>query len=285
MENRIDYDIETKELERLKGEAENYDAARLKSKKRKRVIVIGVTVVFFVIFLYLRLFNTHFEMIGDDGIRIKYSTAWFVKIPGEYNGKKITDAGSMGLDKVAPEILFLSYDEGIEKVYGATSDTLLHVSFPSSIKEINWNAFFGMESLRWVSFPEKVDSLMIEDYAFTWTSLKEVILPEGTIYLGDFAFAGCHNLENVEISNTVTYMGEHLLGGNRKLKTVKLPEQYDRLPEGLLYSCEELESVIWPSNLQSIPFEALEDSSFEGMSPEEMNLPKGVVIEPENNDF
>lgn len=281
---KINYnDSDLKELEQLKNNAKIYDEAKQKSAKRNRVIVIAVFFVSLLVFLYLRVFNTHFEMVDDNGIRVKYSTAWFINVPAEYEGKKIEYAEKIWEPVEAPYLLFLTFEEGIQRVGGSNSNTLMAVQFPSTITDIHDDAFYKAKNLRWVSLPNQVDSLEIGKWAFQGTAIREIILPEGVTGVGKGAFYGCDNLEKAEFPDTVTYMGEGMFAYCGKLKMVKLPNSYEVLPDRFFEDCYGLKEVIWPSDLKAIFYSTWNASE---ILPEGVHdlIPEGVIFEKKKDN-
>lgn len=271
-------DSDLKELEQLKNNAKIYDEAKQKSAKRNRVIVIAVFFVSLLMFLYLRVFNTHFEMVGDNEIRVKYSTAWFINVPAEYEGKKIEIAEKIRGHETAPNLLYLTFEEGIERIGGSNSNTLMAVQFPSTITRIYGGAFYKAKNLRWISFPNQVDSLEIGEWAFQGTAIREIILPEGVTGVGKGAFYGCDNLKKAEFPDTVTYMGEGMFAFCGKLKMVKLPDNYEVLPERFFEDCYGLKEVIWPSDLKVILYNTWDASETLPEGTHDL-IPEGVIFE------
>ena len=64
----------------------------------------------------------------------------------------------------------------------------------------------------------------------------EITFPEEITAIGDRAFDGCANLENVEIPDTVTEIGFYAFDGCSGLKKVTLPKNLGSIKEGLFYN-------------------------------------------------
>lgn len=115
------------------------------------------------------------------------------------------------------------------------------------------------------------------------TKIKSVELPDGLLYIGDFAFVGCSGIETLEIPASVKIIengafyemtalksvtfGEELEDkslesiGNfafmycTALTEIALPESVLKLGTSVFYACTSLESATLPSNIKEIPVE------------------------------
>ncbi|MBQ7972573.1 MAG: leucine-rich repeat domain-containing protein [Lachnospiraceae bacterium] len=255
----MDYNVENSKLESVREGIQAYEAA-LEQKRRKERIIFIVAVAFFILlYLYLRLFNTRFWIDEDKPERIKvFSTAWVVNVPSEYKGKQVTKLDGIG----TTNIRVLNIEEGITFV-AVSSDTLKKVKLPSTIKNID---YIKGKKLSRIEFPEQVSGLGIWEYAFAGTAIKEIVLPEGTDYVGEGVFCNCEKLKKVTMSNQIT-----------------------DIPREFFYGCEKLEHVTWPEGLQSIHPEALVGTPLSGKSMKELNFPDsayyGVPVKYINNSY
>ena len=78
---------------------------------------------------------------------------------------------------------------------------LLVVVLPKSLKEIKPLTFSNCYKLEDVLFPENLEK--IGDFAFAYTNVYDVDLPDTLYYLGNSAFEGCEGLEEVNLSDKV----------------------------------------------------------------------------------
>lgn len=77
-------------------------------------------------------------------------------------------------------------------------------------------------------------------------------VPEGTKYLGQYAFSGCENLRSITIPDSVTKIGAGAFGGCRSLQSVVIPKNVKSLTDHLFSNCYQLKSVVLPQGLRSI---------------------------------
>ena len=74
-------------------------------------------------------------------------------------------------------------------------DSLRDVTLPSKQEEIGWGLFFNCRSLEHITLPDTVTT--IEDSAFYYSGLKELIVPASVESLMYSALGGCTQLETV----------------------------------------------------------------------------------------
>ena len=104
-------------------------------------------------------------------------------------------------------------------------------------------------------------------------SLKEVTLPEGLTYLGDYAFLGAANLTSITLPSTLTTIGlaafestgltgitipsdvktikEGAFGGTG-LTSVTIPDKVETLGQGVFENCTQLTSINIPKSVKSM---------------------------------
>lgn len=129
--------------------------------------------------------------------------------------------------------------------------------------------------------------------------MRNVILPEGVISIGDYAFSYCQNLESLSLPSTLLSIGKEAFEGCAQLRAIALPEGLETLGDKAFKACSNLESINWPStitgvgnyifsecfSLRTLP-EGITTLS-EGMflsctSLEEVSIPEGITTLPSN---
>ena len=123
-------------------------------------------------------------------------------------------------------------------------------------------AFYGAYKLKEIVLPERTES--IGDYAFysnAPTALTKVVIPSTVKTIGNNAFNNAKSLETVVITDTtenkskLTDIGERAFYNNNKLKTVNLPESLITIGKDAFYKTSIVELFI-PANVTSIGVEA-----------------------------
>jgi len=98
--------------------------------------------------------------------------------------------------------------------------------------------------------PDGVEIIGSEEFSF-WafgycTNLKEIILPEGLVEIGDCAFGFC-TFETIKLPYSLRSIGNCAFGGNLNLKHIIIPE-YTKNVDMPFYECNNLETVIFLDN-------------------------------------
>ena len=114
-----------------------------------------------------------------------------------------------------------------------------------------------------------------EDWHNTqYTSLIEnVMIGNGIICIGDYAFHGCSSLESINISESVTSIEEDAFYGCSSLESINIPENVTSIGICAFEECSSLESINIPESVTSIG-----ESAFSGCSSlKSIEIPEGVT--------
>lgn len=178
-------------------------------------------------------------------------------VPSEINGKKVIGIGENAYKgcKVIEKIIIAEGIQYIGMGAFAACTELQQVIFPSTLKKI------GKEKTQ----PE-------EKGAFEGTKIREVILPDGLVFLGKETFFCCFSLNKVEFPESLHGIGEFAFGGCNALKQVNLNEGLIKIGCFAFNRCESLKTVTLPETLKEI-----DDNAFRYCtSLEEIVLPASV---------
>ncbi len=269
---------DNKELERLVAGVSEYEAKAAVKTKKNKIVLIVFLVVFIPLYLYLRLFNTTFEVTersDENCIKVKYSTAWCIKFPAQFEGKNIDCVENEDFEKVAPYVRVVDIEDGIEEIAGlGSSSTLMKVKIPASVWNICHSTFVADKNLKWVDFAKEYEKLYIGDYAFAGTAITDLVLPEGCKDILDYVFFDCKQLKSASIPDSVELFGTGIFSGCTKLQSVNMQGcTVDRIHPYMFEDCKKLKTVDWPENLAFVPPTALENSGLWKGSVSELNLP------------
>ena len=94
--------------------------------------------------------------------------------------------------------------------------------------------------------------------AFMDSGIRSVVLPEGIVSIGEYAFSGCHSLESVTLPSTLTELGSAAFNDCQKLDHVVIPAGVKDLMPGVFAACHSLKNVQLPEGLLTICDEAFE---------------------------
>ncbi len=104
------------------------------------------------------------------------------------------------------------------------------------------------------------------------TGITGVYLLEGILSIKEEAFAGCENLEVIDIPSTVVRIGKGAFRGCESLKEIILPDSLVTIEEGAFEGCTSLEKITFNNKLVTIG-----NGAFEGCSSlSEANPLEGV---------
>lgn len=132
--------------------------------------------------------------------------------------------------------------------------SLTGVVIPQSVSYVGADAFQSCTSLESVIFEGSEDSssalTSIGAYAFDTTSIESVEFPASLQTLGEYAFAYCEKLAEVEFANidesALTTIGGSCFratSGKGALKSIVLPAGLRAVSDGVFYNQQSLESV------------------------------------------
>ena len=77
-------------------------------------------------------------------------------------------------------------------------------------------------------------------------------IPDETIYIGDYAFAGCKNVLSVMIPNNVTTIGNNAFASCTKLASIIIPNHVTTIGNYAFENCSKLTSLEIPNSVISI---------------------------------
>ena len=87
-----------------------------------------------------------------------------------------------------------------------------------SVVTISNSAFYDCYKITSLSLPSTLKT--IGDYAFRYSGIKEMVIPEGCETVGNYAFAYCSNLKKLTLPSTLAAIGNNAFQSNRALNAV-----------------------------------------------------------------
>lgn len=218
------------------------------------------TVIFSIgilaIFVYLRFFNTSFELMKYDehtvGVSVEYSTAWVVRYPSYYDGYRITNVKVN--NNLGPNTKYVYLEDGIEEIDSQAffSADMEYIRLPETLSCIYAYAFANCRSLKEIFWEKSTNNTTIQEFAFANTTLKHLVLPEGVTEIREMVFAHSANLETVVLPDSLSKIDTGAFFECTNLKTVTLPESLDIIPDFMFSNCTVLENINLHNNLAAI---------------------------------
>ena len=174
--------------------------------------------------------------------------------------------------------------EGVEKINSyafANLTALEEIVLPSTMRSIEYGAFYNCVNLKKISFSSENNLQIISQNAFENCNLSGSLELSSICVISDYAFAGNKNLESITLPESLLSVGQYAFAGCKKLKnpTIKsnkvkygayaftdcesITEFYINsavLPEGMFYECASLEKVTIGPDVKDIGAFAFRDT-------------------------
>lgn len=123
------------------------------------------------------------------------------------------------------------------------------IILPQSLTAIGAEAFSGCP-VENVNIPSCVTK--IEKFAFYKTALREMIIPDGVVELGENCFSECYQLEKAVIPSTCKRVGENAFRNCIGLKELELAEGIEAIGDYAFHSCSALKKAVIPEGVYEI---------------------------------
>ncbi len=151
-----------------------------------------------------------------------------------------------------------------------SSDGIVSITIPTTVKRIEDNAFESCKKLQSVKFLG--DGLeYIGKYAFFDCNLQSFQFPSTVKEVGRVAF-GYADFESITVPKSVTVWGDGIFFNSSKLRNVVFEEGAITVPDSMFQGCSELTSVKLSNTIQTI-----EESAFSHVDKiTEINIPASV---------
>ncbi len=149
------------------------------------------------------------------------------------------------------------YSKDLKKLL-ACPNRFEYFEVPSHVEEIGWSAFRDCSKLKELIISENVLSLG-EDACYNCTALERVVLPKSIKDLGWLAFSQCSSLKEITLPEGLTKIGWSLFSACHKLETIKLPASVEEIGLASFAHCYALTEIDLPKGLRTIGGGAFSD--------------------------
>ena len=185
-----------------------------------------------------------------------------------FSGKETYDSGNI---PYAMDFSY-TYDEGTLYIYGSGA-------FPSNMPSSTYwtnssNVKFSAGTVTDIIFEDGITKIY-EPVLKPFKNVVNVKLPSTLTFLSEKAFAGCSNLETINIPDGITSIYGYTFNNCRKLNNIKLPEGLTYIDDRAFYGCSSLTDLTLPSTLKTI--NELAFSNGPRFKNNELTIPKGVT--------
>ena len=84
----------------------------------------------------------------------------------------------------------------------------------------------------------------------------DIIIPEGIVEIGEYAFSGNASITSVKMPNTVRRLGDGAFKGCAKLKAIEVSDQLMDIGSNCFCGCKALKELILPETIESVGYGA-----------------------------
>ena len=137
----------------------------------------------------------------------------------------------------------------------SSCDSLVKLRMSKFVDFLGYNVFFGagFESQDFV-----VENGVLRYDGKYRDLISNVVIPEGVVHIGDFAFNGFSNLSYVTLPNSIKTIGRGAFGDCLLLKSINIPDGTKEIGSSAFLGCKNLKYVDIPHSVDYIG-----DTSFE----------------------
>lgn len=197
-------------------------------------------------------------------------TLWYQKQPdGVYyagnvavgckgNGPLTLREGTVGIGgnafKGRKDLTTIEFPESLRMIAddAFAGSGLTQVTIPTTL-QYYFGAFGSCYRLERVVFEEGITEIT---GTVSGSSVKEVVLPESLVTIGDKAFMRCEELQSITLPAGVKTIGEAAFYGSG-LTSVQLNEGLEYIEKEAFYHCKKLKSIYLPASIRSIDIRAV----------------------------
>lgn len=149
-----------------------------------------------------------------------------------------------------------------------------------TLNEDGTAAITGYDGKSWgVILPAEIEGhkvTAIGEYAFAWSEIIGIRLPETITRIEMNGFHSCENLREINFPEGLAEIGELAFNGCDSLQTIHLPDSLVKMGTYVFFSCTALREVAYPRNLAEGG-----DYMFSQTAIEEIIIPEGVTRIPD----
>lgn len=147
------------------------------------------------------------------------------------------------------EVIIPGNVESMEHAF-SQCENLLKVTIEDGVTEISGNAFSYCLKLEEVHLPESLKT--IDEYAFFYTSLESIVIPDQVGCIDYAAFANCSELNYLVLPANLGTIGESAFVNCSKLNYLVLPANLETIGESAFAHCVSLTSIRLPDTTREL---------------------------------
>ena len=153
--------------------------------------------------------------------------------------------------------------------------SLISITIPDRVTSIGEDAFYGCSSIKavyitdidaWcnISFSDSDSNPLYNAHMYVNGELvTELVIPDGIVSIGSYAFSGCSSLTSITIPESVTSIGSYAFSGCSLLTSITIPSTVTSIGSYAFRGCSSLTSVTFGENSK---LESIGNYAFSGCS-------------------
>lgn len=124
---------------------------------------------------------------------------------------------------------------------------LMQVLLGDNIQTIEMCAFSSCSSLKEIQLPDSLSE--IESWAFRYSGLERIDLPESVTKIGTLSFADCKNLTEVNLPSGMIELSDYLFMNSPKLSHIDIPYGVKKIGSSVFSGCRSITALYIPNNV------------------------------------
>ncbi len=142
--------------------------------------------------------------------------------------------------------------------------------------------YTATESAPWSDCADEIKKIIINegiisvgDYAFSSCSkITSLNLPESVDSIGEYAFNGCSSLEEITMGDYITEIKNYTFNECTHLTSIELPENLTKIGDYAFFSCSALPVMVIPETVSHIGAYAFAECT----NLQSINIPSGITV-------
>ena len=211
-----------------------------------------------------------------EGVIIKKYTgkATDVVIPAVIEDFPVVAVGSYAFSRSRTAVVSVVFPDSVGTVgEGCFSrcESLQKIILPKNLKALSQELFYGCTALKEIILPNRIE--IIYEGAFCHAGLESITIPDSVKIIKPDndsysygAFAGCKNLQTVNIGNRTEVIGTQAFSGCTKLSRVTIGSGLKMINEEAFHKCKALKTITLPNAVKIIEGKAFYQSGLESIA-------------------
>lgn len=206
-------------------------------------------------------------ILGDEATIVKADVKGNVTVPSKLGGKQVTGILSYAFDGKS-KLTSVVIPEGVKSIgkVAFRNSGITKITLPSTLTDIEENAFQYCKKLKTIVLSEKNPSLTLDESGVLYnkdktelmlfpakSSVKEYTLPETVTKIWGYAFAYNSTLKSVTVNEGVTEIGDFAFHCCKGMTTLSLPQSLETIGQSAFRACTKLESAVVGEKVKRLP--------------------------------